>query len=115
VQWGCAHRRIVGFGPGCGHQAIPFIDGACASNRACRASSQAAGETPGWRRRFIHRNAEPTPKEPTMTAARTPRFVAFTMSLMMTLIIFSGVASLSAPDHAGQLLARADAVQSAHS
>ncbi len=50
-----------------------------------------------------------------MTAARTPRFVAFTMSLMMTLIIFSGVASLSAPEHAGQLLVRADAAQSTRS
>ena len=42
-----------------------------------------------------------------MTTARTPRFIAFTLSLMMTLTIFSGVTSLSAPDHAGQLLVRA--------
>lgn len=43
------------------------------------------------------------------TAPRTrtaPRFVAFTMSLLTTLMIFSGVASFSAPEHAGQLLAR---------
>ena len=50
-----------------------------------------------------------------MTTARTSRLIAFTMSLMMTLMIFSGVASLSAPEHAGQLLVRADAVQSAQS
>lgn len=49
-----------------------------------------------------------------MTTARTPRLVAFTMALMMTLVIFSGVSSLSAPEHAGQLLVRAKAVQSAH-
>jgi hypothetical protein len=48
-----------------------------------------------------------------MTTARTPRFVAFMLSLMMTLVIFSGVASLSAPEHGGQILVRADAAQSA--
>lgn len=44
-----------------------------------------------------------------MTAPRTriaPRLFSFTMALLMTLTIFSGVASLSAPEHAGQLLAR---------
>lgn len=41
-----------------------------------------------------------------MTTARTPRFIAFALSMMMTLTIFSGVTSLSAPEHAGQLLVR---------
>ena len=49
-----------------------------------------------------------------MTTARTPRLVAFALSLMMTLTIFSSVASLSSPEHAGQLLARAEAVQAKH-
>ena len=40
-----------------------------------------------------------------MNTARTPRFVAFALALMMTLTIFSGVTSLSAPEHAGQWLA----------
>lgn len=41
-----------------------------------------------------------------MNTTRTPRFVALTLALMMTLTIFSGVTSLSAPEHAGQLLAQ---------
>lgn len=49
-----------------------------------------------------------------MTTPRTHRIAAFTMSLFTTLIIFSGVASFSAPEHAGQLLARAAAAQSTH-
>lgn len=39
-----------------------------------------------------------------MNTARTPRFVAFTLSLMMTLAIFSGVTALSAPEYGAQLL-----------
>ena len=49
-----------------------------------------------------------------MSNTSTPRFIAFTLSLMTTLIIFSGVTSLSAPEHAGHLLARATAVQPAN-
>lgn len=41
-----------------------------------------------------------------MNTTRTPRLVAFALALMMTLTIFSGVTSLSAPDHAGQWLAQ---------
>lgn len=41
-----------------------------------------------------------------MNTARTPRIVAFALSLVMTLTIFSSVTSLSSPDHAGQWLAR---------
>jgi hypothetical protein len=41
-----------------------------------------------------------------MNTARTPRLVAFALSLVMTLTIFSGVTSLSSPEHAGQLLVR---------
>jgi hypothetical protein len=41
-----------------------------------------------------------------MNTARTPRFVAFALSLVMTLTIFSSVTSLSSPEHAGQLLVR---------
>ena len=40
-----------------------------------------------------------------MTAPRTQRFVALTLSVFTTLTIFSGVISLSSPDHAGLLLA----------
>ncbi len=41
-----------------------------------------------------------------MNTTRTPRFVAFALAVMMTLTIFSGVTSLSSPEHAGQLLVR---------
>ena len=41
-----------------------------------------------------------------MNTDRTPRFVAFALSLVMTLAIFSGVTALSSPEHAGQLLVR---------
>ena len=43
-----------------------------------------------------------------MNTSRTPRFVAFALSVMMTLTVFSGVASLSSPEHAGQMLVRAN-------
>lgn len=48
-----------------------------------------------------------------MNTTRTPRFVAFTLALMMTLTIFSGVTSLSAPEHAGQLLAQLNTTSAA--
>ena len=38
-----------------------------------------------------------------MNTARTPRFIAFTLALMMTLTIFSGVTALSAPEYGAQL------------
>lgn len=41
-----------------------------------------------------------------MNTSRTPRLVAFALSLVMTLTIFSSVTSLSSPEHAGQLLVR---------
>jgi hypothetical protein len=44
-----------------------------------------------------------------MTTARAPRFVAFALSLLMTLTIFSGVTSLSSPEHGGQLLVQVKA------
>jgi len=49
-----------------------------------------------------------------MTTPRTHRLIAFTMSLCTTLIIFTSVTTFATPEHAGQLLARATAVQSAH-
>jgi len=49
-----------------------------------------------------------------MNTDRTPRLIAFALSLMVTLTLFSGVASLSSHEHAGHLLARAAAVQSAN-
>ncbi|MCP5269894.1 MAG: hypothetical protein H6932_01545 [Burkholderiaceae bacterium] len=49
-----------------------------------------------------------------MTTPRTQRFVAFTLSLFTTLVIFSGVVSLSSPGHAGLLLASTPTAQSAH-
>ena len=49
-----------------------------------------------------------------MTTPRSQRFVAFTLSLFTTLAIFSGVVSLSSPDHAGLLLASTPTTQSAH-
>jgi hypothetical protein len=45
-----------------------------------------------------------------MTSPRTPRAVAFVLSLFITLTIFSGVSSLAAPDHGGALLAQAKIV-----
>ncbi len=39
-----------------------------------------------------------------MNTSRTPRFVAFTLAVMMTLTIFSGVTALSAPEYGSQLL-----------
>lgn len=39
-----------------------------------------------------------------MNSTRTPRFIAFTLALMMTLTIFSGVTALSAPEYGAQLL-----------
>ena len=42
-----------------------------------------------------------------MNTARTPRFVAFALALMMTLTIFSGVTALSAPEYGSQLLVQA--------
>jgi hypothetical protein len=50
-----------------------------------------------------------------MTTARTARLIAFTLSLMMTLVIFSGVTSLSAPEHAGQWLVQAPTSESPRS
>ncbi|MCB1998201.1 MAG: hypothetical protein H6933_16835 [Burkholderiaceae bacterium] len=47
-----------------------------------------------------------------MTTPRSQRFVAFTLSLFTTLAIFSGVVSLSSPDHAGLLLASTSTSQS---
>jgi hypothetical protein len=41
-----------------------------------------------------------------MNTTRTPRIVAFALSLVMTLTIFSSVTSLSSPEHAGQLMVR---------
>ncbi len=49
-----------------------------------------------------------------MTTPRTHRLIAFAMSLCTTLIIFAGVTSFATPEHAGQLLARAAAVQGKH-
>ncbi len=46
-----------------------------------------------------------------MTTPRTSRFVAFTLSVFTTLTIFSGVISLSSPDHAGLLLASSPTAQ----
>jgi len=42
-----------------------------------------------------------------MTASRTATFAAFTLALTVTLGIFSGVAGLSAPEHAGQMMVKA--------
>jgi len=39
-----------------------------------------------------------------MNSTRTPRFIAITLALMMTLTIFSGVTALSAPEYGAQLL-----------
>lgn len=39
-----------------------------------------------------------------MITDRTSRLVAFALSLLLTLTIFSGVSSLSSPGHASQLL-----------
>jgi hypothetical protein len=39
-----------------------------------------------------------------MITLRTHRLVAFALSLLLTLTIFSGVSSLSSPGHAGQWL-----------
>lgn len=47
-----------------------------------------------------------------MTTPRSQRLVAFTLSLFTTFVIFSGVVSLSSPDHAGLLLAASPATQS---
>jgi hypothetical protein len=90
---------------------MPFIGAAGRSHGVCRDSSQAAGGRAARRRRCSHRNAEPHPKEPDMTAPRTQRLVAFTLSLFTTFVIFSGVVSLSSPDHAGLLLAGTPAAQ----
>ena len=45
-----------------------------------------------------------------MTSPRTPRAVAFVLSLFITLTIFSGVRSLAALEHGGALLAPAKVV-----
>jgi hypothetical protein len=50
-------------------------------------------------------------QEPTMNTARSHRLVAFTLSLVTTFVIFSGVVSLSSPEHAGMLL---DGTPAAH-
>ncbi|MDH4050553.1 MAG: hypothetical protein OEU93_03185 [Rubrivivax sp.] len=39
-----------------------------------------------------------------MNSRRPQQAVSFALSLILTLAIFSGVASLSAPEHSGQLL-----------
>lgn len=46
-----------------------------------------------------------------MNTARSHRLVAFTLSLFTTFVIFSGVVSLSSPEHAGLLLAGTPAAQ----
>jgi hypothetical protein len=48
-----------------------------------------------------------------MNSPRTRRFVAFALSLVMTFTIFSGVVSLSSPEHAGQFYAQKSAPQPA--
>jgi hypothetical protein len=42
-----------------------------------------------------------------MTTRRPHQAFAFALSLIVTLSIFSGVSSLAAPEHAGQLLVKA--------
>jgi hypothetical protein len=49
-----------------------------------------------------------------MTNRRTHQFVAFACSVVMTLTIFSSVASLSSPDHAGQWVVQSTQTQPAH-
>jgi hypothetical protein len=46
-----------------------------------------------------------------MTTARTPRFAAFALALVLTLSIFSSVTRLAAPEHGGAVLARVTAVE----
>jgi hypothetical protein len=87
---------------------VPFVAAARGSRGARRGSSQAAGGRDARRRRCSHRNAEPIPKEPAMTTPRTQRLAAFTLSLFTTFVIFSGVVSLSSPEHAGLLLAASE-------
>ena len=48
-----------------------------------------------------------------MTNRHTHQFVAFAFSVLMTLSIFSGVASLSSPDHAGQWAVQSTQVEPA--
>ena len=48
-----------------------------------------------------------------MTTPRPQRFIAFTLSLFTTFVIFSSVVSLSSPDHAGLLLAGTQTTHSA--
>lgn len=45
-----------------------------------------------------------------MTPRRTPHAVALVLSIFITLTIFSGVTSLSAPEHGAALLAQVSAV-----
>jgi hypothetical protein len=72
-----------------------------------RASSQSPRVRAVHRRKFSHRNTESHCKEPAMNSRRPQQAVSFALSLILTLAIFSGVASLSAPEHAGQLLVQA--------
>jgi hypothetical protein len=55
----------------------------------------------------------PSRKDADMNSPRTPRFLAFALSLVMTFAIFSGVVSLSSPEHAGQFYAQKSAPQPA--
>lgn len=48
-----------------------------------------------------------------MTHRRTHQFVAFALSVLMTLGIFSGVSSFASPEHAGQWFVQSTQAQPA--
>jgi hypothetical protein len=59
--------------------------------------------------------AAATEKEPAMNPHRPQQAAAFVLSLIVSLALFSGVASLAGPEHGGQVLVQTPAAEPAHS